>query len=48
MNTYKIKLEVDTEIQAFNFDDAVDYVKDIFATGDEIKKIQFISVKEKE
>lgn len=47
MNSYKIKIEVDAEVQAFNEDDAVDYVNDIFGVDDEIKSIKIISVKEK-
>jgi len=47
MNIYKIKIEVDAEVQAFNEDDAVDYVNDIFGVDDEIKSIKIISVKEK-
>jgi hypothetical protein len=47
MNTYRIKLEVDAEIQAFNEDDAVDYVSDIFGVDDEVKNVKVVSVKEK-
>ncbi len=47
MNSYKIKIEIDAEVQAFNEDDAVDYVNDIFGVDDEIKSIKIISVKEK-
>jgi hypothetical protein len=47
MNSYKIKIEIDSEVQAFNEDDAVDYVNDIFGVDDEIKSIKIISVKEK-
>lgn len=47
MDIYKIKIEVDAEVQAFNENDAVDYVNDIFGVDDEIKSIKIISVKEK-
>lgn len=47
MNTYKVKLEVDAEVQAFNEDDAIDYVNDIFGVDEEIKNIKIVSVKEK-
>lgn len=47
MNTYRIKLEVDAEIQAFNEDDAVDYVSDIFGVDDEVKNVKVVSVMEK-
>ena len=30
MNTYKVKLEVEAEVEAFNETDARDYVGDIF------------------
>lgn len=47
MNSYKIKLEIDVEVQAFNEDDALDYANDIFGIDDEIKNVKIISVKEK-
>lgn len=47
MNNYKIKLEVEAEIQAFNENDALEYVNDIFGIDDEIKNVKIISVKEK-
>ena len=47
MNIYKIKIEVDAEVQAFSEDDAVDYVGDIFGVDDEIKNIKVVSIKEK-
>ena len=47
MNRYKIKLEIDAEVQAFNEDDALDYANDIFGVDDEIKSVKVISVKEK-
>jgi hypothetical protein len=47
MNTYKIKLEVEAEVQAFTEDDAVDYVNDIFGVDDEVKSVKVINIKEK-
>lgn len=47
MKTFKIKLEVDTEVQAFDEDDASDYIKDIFGVDDEVKSVKVISIKEK-
>ena len=47
MNNYKIKLEIDAEIQAFSQDDAVDYINDIFGVDDEIKQINIVNIKEK-
>lgn len=47
MNTYKVKLEIDAEVDAFNENDAVDYVNDIFGIDDEVKYIKVINVKEK-
>jgi hypothetical protein len=47
MNTYKVRLEVDIEIEAFNEDDALDYSSDIFGVDDEIKNVKVVSVKEK-
>lgn len=47
MNKYNIKLEVVAEIEAFDSDDAKDYIADIFGIDDEIKSIKIISIKEK-
>ena len=47
MNTYKVKLEIEAEVQAFDQDDAVDYVNDIFGIDDEVKNVKVVSVKEK-
>ena len=45
MNTYRIKLEVDAEVQAFSEEDAADYINDIFGVDDEVKSVKVISVK---
>ena len=47
MNTYSIKLEVLAEVQAFDENDARDYITDIFGTDYEIKSIKIINIKEK-
>jgi len=47
MNTYRVKLEVEAEVQAFNEEDATDYVNDIFGIDDEVKSIKIIGIKEK-
>lgn len=47
MNTYKVKLEVEAEIQAFSETDAADYINDIFGSDDEVTNIKIASIKEK-
>jgi hypothetical protein len=47
MNTYRVKLEIDAEVQAFDENDAVDYLNDIFGVDDEVKNVKVVSVKEK-
>ena len=47
MKTYKVKLEIEAEIQAFDEDDAVDYFNDIFGVDDEVRNVKVVSVKEK-
>jgi hypothetical protein len=47
MNTYKVKLEIEAEIQAFDENDAVDYLNDIFGVDDEVRNVKVVSVKEK-
>ena len=47
MKTYKVKVEVNAEVEAFSDTDAVDYVNDIFGIDDEVKTVKVISVKEK-
>ena len=47
MKSYKVKIEVEVEVSAFNSDDALEYVHDIFNVDDEIKKINILSIKEK-
>ena len=47
MNIYKVKIEIDAEVQAFSEEDAVDYLNDIFGVDDEVRNVKVISVKEK-
>jgi hypothetical protein len=47
MNLYKVKLEVEVEVEAFDENDALDYSSDIFGIDDEITNVKVISVKEK-
>jgi hypothetical protein len=47
MNSYKIKLDVEIEVDAFNQEDAAEYVHDIFNIDDEIKSINIVRIIEK-
>ena len=47
MKIFKVKIEIDAEVQAFDEDDASDYVNDIFGVDDEVKNVKIISIKEK-
>ncbi len=47
MNKYTIKIEVTADIEAFDEDDAKDYIGDIFGIDEEIKSVKIINVKEK-
>lgn len=47
MNTYKVKLDVEVEVEAFNEADAKEYVGDIFNIDDEIKSVKINSIREK-
>jgi hypothetical protein len=47
MKTYKVKLEIEAEVQAFDENDAVDYLNDIFGVDDEVRNVKVVSVKEK-
>lgn len=47
MNSYKIKLDVEIEVEAFNQEDAAEYVHDIFNLDDEIKAIKIVKIVEK-
>lgn len=39
MNKYTVDLNVEIEVDAFNSEDAVEYVQDIFSVDEEIKKV---------
>lgn len=47
MNTYRVKLDIEAEIQAFNIDDASEYVRDVFGLDEEVKSVKLVSIKEK-
>ena len=47
MKTYRVKLDIEAEVQAFDENDAVDYINDIFGTDDEVRNVKIVSVKEK-
>jgi ribosomal protein L20A (L18A) len=47
MKSYKAKLEVNLEIEAFNKEDALEYISDIFGTDEEVKSVQVINIIEK-
>ena len=47
MNTYRVKIEINAEVEAFSEEDAVDYANDIFGVDDEVKNVKVVSVKEK-
>ena len=47
MNTYRVKIEIDAEVEAFSSDEAVDFAYDIFGIDDEVKNVKVVSVKEK-
>ena len=47
MNTYKVKLSVEVEIDAFDEADAKDYITDIFNIDDEIKSVNILKIQEK-
>jgi hypothetical protein len=44
MNNYIIKLNVEVEVEAFNIEDASEYVHDIFNIDDEIKKVNIVKI----
>jgi hypothetical protein len=47
MNTYKVKLSVEVEIDAFDETDAKDYITDIFNIDDEIKSVNIVKIQQK-
>ena len=47
MNKYRIKLDVEVEVEAFNSEDAGEYIHDIFNIDDEIKKVNIVKMQQK-
>jgi hypothetical protein len=47
MNKYRIKLDVEVEVEAFNAEHASEYIHDIFNIDDEIKKVNIIKITNK-
>jgi hypothetical protein len=47
MNTYRVKIEIEAEIEAFDEGDARDYANDIFGVDDEIRSAKIIEIKSK-
>jgi hypothetical protein len=47
MNKYIVQLSVEIEVEAFNSDDALEYVQDIFSVDDEIKKVSINKISPK-
>lgn len=45
MNKYLIKLEISAEVEAFDENDAKEYISDIFGIDDEVRKVSVQSVK---
>jgi hypothetical protein len=46
MKTYSVKLDVSLQVEAFNIEDATEYVSDIFNLDDEIKNVKIVNIKE--
>jgi hypothetical protein len=44
MNKYRIKLNIEVEVEAFNLEDATEYIQDIFNIDDEIKKVDIVKI----
>jgi len=44
MNRYFIKMEIEVEVDAFNTEDAKEYINDIFNIDDEIKKVNIVKI----
>jgi hypothetical protein len=47
MKKYRVNLDVELEVEAFNETDATDYIYDIFNIDDEIKSINISKIQEK-
>jgi hypothetical protein len=46
MNTYRVNLNIEVEVVAFDETDAKDYVNDIFNVDDEIKSVNITKIQE--
>jgi len=46
MNKYSINLEIKVEVEAFNLEDAKEYINDIFNIDDEIKSVSILKIKD--
>lgn len=46
MNKYSINLEIKVEVEAFNLEDAKEYINDIFNVDDEIKSVSILKIKD--
>ena len=47
MNKYRIILDIEVEVEAFNPEDASEYIHDIFNIDDEIKKVNIVKITSK-
>lgn len=47
MKIYKVKIEIEAEVEAFDDTDASDYINDIFGIDQEVKTVKIVSIKEK-
>jgi hypothetical protein len=45
MNKYSIKIEINAEVEAFDEEDAKEYVSDIFGVDEEVKSVKILSLK---
>ena len=45
MKNYKVKLEIEAEVEAFDENDAKEYISDVFGTDDEVKSVKISSIK---
>lgn len=44
MNKYSISIAITAEVEAFDENDAIDYISDIFGTDDEIKGVKIVRI----
>lgn len=47
MNKYYVKIEAIAEVEAFDENDARDYISDIFGTDEEVVSVKIVAVKKK-